>query len=257
MSLPVALMAYRRSPELPIVFKQTLKFWVVVVAGNLLGGILVGAMMHAGGILRTEEEEGDLSDQLAIDTLTKVVRKKLRDSDRGAAGWWTVVASGMLGNWLVGIAAANATAARTIVGKVVGIFLPVLAFVALGAQHGPANVGYFAIALIRNESGIDGGDVIGFNLIPSFFGNLLGAVIFDAAAMFIIFLREIDEGMHINIEGEAVPQLSDNRREELGVGRGGSFIHRAAASLNRAGSLAQRKGTGSTLGDTDVHLDTN
>lgn len=238
MSLPVTLMAYRRSPELLNVSKKTIRFWAVAVIGNLLGGFLVGAMVEAGGILRTEDEVGELSDQLAIDTLTKIVRKKLRDSDRGAAGWWTVVASGMVANWLVGMAAVNAVAAKTITSKVIGISLPILAFVALGSQHGPANVGYFAIAFIRNESGIDGGDVVWCNLVPSFLGNLLGAVVFDAVIMFTIFLREVDEGMHISVEGEAVHQLSDERREELGVGR-------SCSRVDQPGALSQqRKGTG-------------
>jgi formate/nitrite transporter FocA (FNT family) len=57
----------------------------------------------------------------------------------------------MLANWLVAMAAWNATAARTVPGKVVGILFPVIMFSAIGVAHAPANFGYIFLTLANRE----------------------------------------------------------------------------------------------------------
>ena len=71
----------------------------------------------------------------------------------GMEGWFAVLLSGILGNWLVGMAAFLATAARTVSGMILGVLFPIIAFVAIGAQHSPANMGYFS----SDEAGPHGG----------------------------------------------------------------------------------------------------
>lgn len=95
----------------------------------------------------------------------------------GAEGWFRAVASGVLGNWLVGMAAFLAMAARTLTGKILGIVFPVVAFVALGVQHAPANMGYFAAAAFNDAVEIDVVDAILWNLAPAMLGNIIGAAV--------------------------------------------------------------------------------
>ena len=54
-------------------------------------------------------------------------------------------------NMLVGLAAIFAQSGRTMVDKFIGLALPVTAFVILGVQHSPANMGYFSLALVHGK----------------------------------------------------------------------------------------------------------
>lgn len=112
--------------------------------------------------------------------LAEIIGEKMRFEQMGAEGWFRVVASGVLANWLVGMAAFLATAARTVSGKILGILLPILAFVALGVQHVPANMGYFAAALIHGNVGTTAAEAFFWNLLPATIGNLIGGTVLVA-----------------------------------------------------------------------------
>ncbi len=140
------------------------RFWIIVYLGNAAGALFVGAMLNAA----------DVIGPLQAARLDEVVAEKMRFESMGVAGWFGVIASGVLANWLVGMAAFLATAARTVSGKILGILLPILAFVALGVQHVPANMGYFAIGLIHGGVGTTWWETFAWNLVPATIGNLIG-----------------------------------------------------------------------------------
>ena len=119
------------------------RFWILVYLGNAAGALAVGALVAAGDVLGAEE----------VERLREIIGEKMRFQGMGADGWFRAVASGILGNWLVGMAAFNAAAARTVSGKILGIVFPIVTFVALGVQHSPANMGYFAVGLIEGDMG--------------------------------------------------------------------------------------------------------
>lgn len=155
----------RRGPHL-----RLLRFWLIVYLGNLAGAIFVGFMLNAADVIGPAEGQ----------RLAELVDEKMRFEQMGAEGWVRVVASGVLANWLVGMAAFLATAARTVSGKILGILLPILAFVALGVQHVPANMGYFAAALIHGTVGTTAQEVLYWNLLPATVGNLIGGTVLVA-----------------------------------------------------------------------------
>lgn len=130
----------------------------------------------------------------------------MRFEHLGVEGWFQALASGILANWLVGMAAFLAMAARTVSGKILGIFLPILAFVALGVQHSPANMGYFAAGLIHGHVGTSWGAALGWNLAPATIGNLIGGGVLVALLFWFTFgnsprqrnaLRRADELVHV------------------------------------------------------------
>ena len=103
---------------------MTLRFWLIVYLGNLAGAIFVGFMLNAADVIGPAQGQ----------RLAEIIVEKMRFEQMGAEGWFRVVASGVLANWLVGMAAFLATAARTVSGKILEILLPILAFVALGVK---------------------------------------------------------------------------------------------------------------------------
>ena len=156
---------------------RLVRFWMIVYVGNLAGALFVGAMIDAGHVLGPEQ----------VERLREIIVEKTRFHDEGTAGWFAVVASGVLGNWLVGMAAFIAAAARTVPGKILGILFPIVTFVALGVQHGPANMGYFAVGLIHGETETSWGEAFAWNLAPATLGNILGGAILVALLFWYTF----------------------------------------------------------------------
>ncbi len=146
------------------------RFWLITYGGNVAGALFVGSMINAAHVLGPLQEE----------RLFEILAEKVEFQDLGVEGWFVVVASGVLGAWLVGMAAFLATAARTVPGKILGVIFPIVAFVAIGVQHSPANMGYFSIGLIGGGSGIGWGEAIWWNIVPASLGNVFGGAIFVA-----------------------------------------------------------------------------
>ena len=170
--LPEAFLSARRTSH-----TRLLRFWVIVYLGNLVGALFVGAMLNAA----------DVVGPVQATRLAEIIDEKMRFRDMGVGGWFRVVASGVLASWLVGMAAFLATAARTVSGKILGIFLPILAFVAIGVQHVPANMGYFAIGLIHGDVGTSWGAAFAWNLLPATIGNLIGGGVLVAMLFWYTF----------------------------------------------------------------------
>lgn len=156
------------------------RFWIIVYLGNAAGALFVGALLNGSQVIGPEQAE----------RLTELIGEKMSLMDLGVEGWFAVLISGILGNWLVGMAAFLATAARTISGKILGILFPIVAFVAIGLQHSPANMGYFAIGLIHGDVGTSWGEAIWWNLVPATLGNLLGGAILVALLFWYAFGRD-------------------------------------------------------------------
>lgn len=177
------------------------RFWVITYAGNAAGALFVGVLVAGAAVL-----DGDSTERL-----TELIAEKLRYRDFGASGWFSVLVSGILGNWLVGMAAFLATAARTISGKVLGIIFPIIAFVAIGLQHSPANMGYFAIGLIQGDVGAGWGEAIWWNIVPASIGNMIGGGLLVALLFWYTYgqsprqrraLRRVDEVAQLRAAGQ-------------------------------------------------------
>jgi hypothetical protein len=74
-----------------------------------------------------------------------------------------------------------ANAAHDVAGKVLAIFLPISAFVAMGYEHCIAN--QFVLPLsVQLGSGLTLGQILGSNLVPATLGNIIGGAFFTATA---------------------------------------------------------------------------
>ena len=155
------------------------RFWVITYLGNAAGALFVGLVISGAHLL------GELQEL----RLFEILNEKMELRDLGPEGWFAVLLSGILGNWLVGMAAFLATAARSVTGKIVGILFPIIAFVAIGVQHSPANMGYFSVGLINGGSGISWGEAIWWNIIPASLGNVIGATVLVALLFWYTYGR--------------------------------------------------------------------
>lgn len=156
-----ATMLYRHRPT---VLKKIGRFWLLAWVGNLLGAWLVGLL-----IITAQDYSPGVFQELAL-----LVEKKMAFAAVGTpAAWGRAVLSGVLANWLVGMAAFFATMGRSIIGKYIPVLLVVSLFVAANFQHSPANMGYFSLAM---PAGYGPGwlQALLWNIIPVGIGNMLG-----------------------------------------------------------------------------------
>ena len=92
-------------------------------------------------------------------------------------------------NWLVCLAVWMALGAEDIGGKIMAIFFPIMAFVALGFDHVVANMFFLPASVFADVGGLGWGDVAN-NLLWAGLGNLVGAGVFVAGAYWYLYARD-------------------------------------------------------------------
>jgi formate transporter len=148
--------------------RRVARFWLLAWAGNLVGAMLTGLAIHVA-----QRYPNDVTNLLG-----ELVRRKMSYRAVGGAGeWFKLVLSGMLANWLVGMAAFFAVMGRTLFGKYIPVFLAVTLFVAANFQHSPANMGYFSL-IMPSGHGPGWGAALWWNVIPAGIGNIIGGSLF-------------------------------------------------------------------------------
>ncbi len=171
--IPVTLLHFSKAALLG----KAMRFWVLAFVANLAGALLVGYL-----VATVQHYPPQIDERLAELVAAKMAYRELG----GMTGWLHAVLSGMLANWLVGLAALFATMGRTVVDKFVPLFLAVSLFVGAGFQHSPANMAYFSLAA---GAGIGPGwiSAIGWNILPAAFGNLLGSFLLVVVPFWAVF----------------------------------------------------------------------
>ena len=72
-------------------------------------------------------------------------------------------------------------------GKILGIWFPTMAFVAIGFQHVVANMFLIPAAIF---AGYFSWGAYLLNFIPVFLGNAVGGVVFVAGAYWVVYLKK-------------------------------------------------------------------
>src|SRR3954449_11491269 len=147
-----------------------------VLIGNLAGALFVAYFLaKETGVITAP---ADLARLGAIATA-----KSVTESD------WQIFLRAIGCNWLVCLAVWMALSAEDIGGKILAIFFPIMAFVAMGFDHVVANMFFLPAAIFAGVDGITWWDAI-HNWIFAFLGNLVGAGVFVAGAYYYLYGRE-------------------------------------------------------------------
>lgn len=184
-SLPDVLLA-RKQPH-----RHLSRFWSSTFLFNFVGAFLVGWMISLAQEYSPEMER----------VLTEVVATKMAYRDEGGAtSWASLVLSGALANWMVGLGFFFATMARNVLSKFVPLTLAVLLFEAANFQHSPANMAYFSLIMPTGD-GPGWFDAIVWNIAPAAIGNVIGGALFVSLPFWYALRRK---------------SSSDNSREHAG-----------------------------------------
>jgi formate/nitrite transporter len=148
--------------------------WVLI--GNLLGSLFVAYFLA--------KETGVVTAEAPLARLGAIATAKGHTETD-----WQIFLRALGCNWLVCLAVWMALAAEDIGGKVLAIFFPIMAFVAMGFDHVVANMFFLPAAIFSHVQGIGWDDALK-NWVFAFLGNLVGAGIFVATTYWYLYVKD-------------------------------------------------------------------
>jgi formate/nitrite transporter len=173
--LPVAGLAGRASAG------DILKNIVFVYIGNLIGALFYAAMFAAVNTKFFTEAPDPVGMKVAAIALAKVSYAKA-----GIAGWLTCFTKAILCNWFVCLGTVMGLVSRSVIGKAIGAWMPIMAFFAQGFEHCVVNM--FAVPCgIFLGAPITWSHWIIWNQIPGTLGNLVGGACLTGIALYATY----------------------------------------------------------------------
>jgi formate/nitrite transporter len=138
--------------------QNLLKNWFASYIGNFVGSLILAYLVFASGTL------GNAPGSVAIATA------------KCSLPWNVAFIRGILCNWLVCMAVYMASGCATMSGKMISVFFPISAFVALGLDHSVANMFLIPLGMLRGAE-ITIADFLLKNLVPVTLGNIIGGAL--------------------------------------------------------------------------------
>lgn len=163
------------------------KNWSISWVFNFVGALFVAYVFaYLAGILTVEP--------FMAGAITIAKTKALGGAEFIAAGkivtsltWDKAFLRAIGCNWLVCLAVYLAIASDDIIGKIIGIWFPIMAFVTIGFEHSVANMFFIPVAVFMGE--VSGYQCIVNNLIPVTIGNIIGGAVFVGVLYWYTYLR--------------------------------------------------------------------
>jgi len=138
--------------------KSLLKSWTFSYTGNFVGSLLLAYLAFASGTLGAGPAAAAIATaKCSMPFVTAFVR-------------------GILCNWLVCMAVYMASGISTMGGKMVAVYFPISAFVALGLDHSVANMFLIPLGMMRGAE-ITLAQMFVKNLVPVTLGNIVGGAL--------------------------------------------------------------------------------
>jgi len=159
----------------------------LVIVGNLLGAMFVAYFLAVQtGVIGDVLAEAGTSGSLTYERLAAIAEgKALHETE------WQIFLRAVGCNWLVCLAVWISLAADSVGSKVIGVFFPVMAFVAMGFDHVVANMFFLPAAIFAGVPDIGWDDTLR-NWVFAFAGNFIGAAVFVATSYWYLYLRDDD-----------------------------------------------------------------
>ncbi|MDD1729344.1 MAG: formate/nitrite transporter family protein [Methanospirillum sp.] len=198
-----AMLAPMAAFRAQISWMMVLRLWGSVWVGNFIGAFLFAALMAAGPLIVTDSSGIAGVSSTGITTVSIAAAKC---SEIGVAGFFSLIGSSLAAGWLVNLGVLLALCADDALGKIMGIWFPVMAMSASGLEHAVTNMYLIPAGLLTAgrltplqvaQVGPEVAD-LGWsamwisNLIPVTIGNLIGGLIFSGLLYWIAFRKELE-----------------------------------------------------------------
>lgn len=164
---------------------KLLSSWLVVYAGNLVGSLLLVALLHLANY-------AGMNGGAVGTTMVSVAVAKC------SLPWTVAFGRGIMCNILVCLAVWMGFASRTVVDKFLCAAFPVTAFVACGFEHCVANMFFIPMGMVAYHAGVvpEGVDVAALtvgallsNLSAATLGNMVGGAIIFAGIYWLAYKK--------------------------------------------------------------------
>lgn len=140
--------------------------WMLVYVGNFAGALFFAAFLTV--------LPGVLSAEIWHEAACGIARAKV------AMPWTSVFLRGIGANWLVCLAVWLGLCATDAPGRMLGLFLPVMGFVAMGYEHSIANMFFIPTGMMLGAE-VSAAQFLLDNLLPATLGNIVGGGLFVGA----------------------------------------------------------------------------
>ena len=155
-----------------ITWGKMLLNWTVVYLANLLGALLLAWLLSVSG-LYTEAVAAHATDIAVAKTSMSFTQAFIK---------------GIFCNILVVLACWLQSGAKNIVGKILGIWFPIMLFVFAGFEHSVANMTYIPLGIFLGAD-VSFGAFLFKNLLPVTLGNIVGGAVFIPVAYYLSYRK--------------------------------------------------------------------
>lgn len=180
MLTPLALLDKRPG----VTIGGVLRNWGLVFLGNFAGALTVAFMMTVYFTYGFSTPPNDVGQKIA----SIGVARTLGYAKYGVAGWLTIFMRGMLCNWMVSTGVVGAMISKSVTGKVVAMWMPIMLFFYMVFEHSVVNMFLFPSALMMHGA-FSIGDYFVWNEIPTVLGNLVGGISFTGLTLYATHVR--------------------------------------------------------------------
>jgi formate/nitrite transporter len=166
---------------------KVLRNWVVVWLANFAGSLFLVLIMYGSNLWK--------ADSMAVGARAIAIANA-----KVGLGFGEAFCRAIGCNWLVCLAVWMALSARDTAGKVLAIFFPIMAFVAMGFEHCVANMYFIPMGLALKGTGaaagmdlsrLTVGRMLYRNLLPVTLGNMVGGVVFVGILYWSVYIRRV------------------------------------------------------------------
>ncbi|WP_396451165.1 formate/nitrite transporter family protein [Actinomadura sp.] len=178
--VPLALIDKRPGVRL----RSVLRNWGLVFVGNFAGALTVAFMMAVILTYAFTVDPNEVGQKIGSIGTSRTVGY----ADHGAAGMLTLFIRGVLCNWMVSTGVVAAMMSRSVSGKVIGMWMPILVFFYMGFEHSVVNMFLFPSGLMLGGD-FSISDYFLWNEIPTVIGNLVGGPLFVGLTLYATHAR--------------------------------------------------------------------
>jgi len=182
MLVPIGALAGR------VTGRDLVKNLTIVTIGNVAGSLFVAYFLAVqSGVIGGPTAKAGTGPALMHTRLIAIAEGKgLNESA------WQIFLRAVGCNWLVCLAVWMSLGAKNISGKILAIFFPIMAFVALGFDHVVANMFFLPAAIFAGGTDLGWLDTLR-NWLFAFIGNFIGAAVFVSTSYWYMYLRDEED----------------------------------------------------------------
>ena len=181
--VPLAALAHRATVG------QVLANWFWVFVGNMLGSLVFAGLFYVVLTDVGNASAGALGDHIRALAEAKTIAYE----PYGYDGLVTGFVKAMLCNWMVCLGVVMGTSSKSVPGRIIGCWLPIFAFFALGFEHCVVNMFVIPMGMMLGAK-ISFADWWYWNQIPVTLGNIVGGFLFTGLPLYWTYRKGGAEG---------------------------------------------------------------